>query len=95
VRRLEKILEQILEKLTKIESVKQEQGKKLTTMEKTQNYHSEMFGALIHAQEAQKAQIDQLVNNTAHIQGEQAKLIQTVDRLSGEVTFLVRKSAEH
>jgi uncharacterized coiled-coil DUF342 family protein len=71
---VEEVLKQIFEKLTSIESGlqeqskrltglesgMQEQGKKLTAIEKTQNYHSEMFGALINAQETQKAQIDKL-----------------------------------
>jgi hypothetical protein len=57
---VEEVLKQIFEKLTSIESGQQEQGKRLIAIEKTQNYHSEMFGALINAQETQKAQIDKL-----------------------------------
>jgi len=41
-------------KVSHIETEQKEQGKKPNTMEKTLNYHSEMFGALIHAQETQK-----------------------------------------
>jgi hypothetical protein len=59
---MEKILEQILEKLNNME-----QSQK--TMEKTQNYHSEMFGALIHAQETQKAQLDKLEMELAKVSG--------------------------
>jgi hypothetical protein len=57
---VEEVLKQILAKLTSIESGQQEQGIRLTAIEKTQNYHSEMFGALINAQKTQKAQIDKL-----------------------------------
>jgi chromosome segregation ATPase len=57
---LESGMQEQSKRLTGLESGMQEQGKKLTAIEKTQNYHSEMFGALINAQETQKAQIDKL-----------------------------------
>jgi predicted nucleic acid-binding Zn-ribbon protein len=113
--KLEKVLNQILEKLNNIESEQKEQGKKLTnldskvsnldskvtnmeaeqkeqgkklnTMEKTLNYHSEMFGALIHAQETQKAQLDKLEIDLAKLSGEQQKSFETLINMYGRHEF--------
>jgi chromosome segregation ATPase len=60
-----------------------------------QSEHGAILQAVHHAQETQKAQIDQLTINTAHLSGQQEEMNQTVDRLSGDVSFLVRKAAEH
>ena len=64
---LESGLQEQSKRLTGLESGQQEQGKRLIAIEKTQNYHSEMFGALINAQETQKAQIDKLDIELAHL----------------------------
>ena len=119
---MEKVLNQILEKLNNIESEQKEQSKKLTNldskvsnldnkvtgieakqkgqdkklgsietrvmgMEKTLNYHSEMFGALIHAQETQKAQLDKLEIGLAKLSGEQQKSFETLINMYGRHEF--------
>jgi chromosome segregation ATPase len=95
MKRLEKILEQILEKLNSMETEQKEMKADIKLIKTQQSEHGKIIQEVRHAQKAQKAQIDQLVINTAHISGKQEELIQTVDRLDGDVSFLVRKAAEH
>jgi outer membrane murein-binding lipoprotein Lpp len=106
---VEKVLEQILEKLDGLDNKVSSLDNKVNSLDnkvsgmetdikliKTQqSEHGAILQAVRHAQETQKAQIDQLIVNTAHLGGQQEELGQTVDRLSGDVSFLVRKAAEH
>lgn len=57
--------------------------------------HGEILQALRHAGEVQKAQIDQLIINIAHISGHQEEMDKALDQMAGDISFLVRKSAEH
>jgi chromosome segregation ATPase len=66
---MEKVLEQILEKLNSLDSKVTGLDNKVNSMEKTLNYHSEMFGALINAQETQKAQNDRMEVELANLSG--------------------------
>ena len=60
-----------------------------------QSEHSEMIQAVGNAQESQMAQIDQLTYAVARIEGHQKESEKIMDQMAGDITFLVRKSAEH
>jgi len=85
---MEKILNQLLEGqkeiLKRLEQVETSQ----TRFETIQKEHGEILYAVRDAQEFQKAEIDRLNITVAHIGGGQ-------ERIAGDVTFLVRKAAEH
>ena len=64
--------------------------------------HGEILQALRHSSEIQKAQFDQLQITVAHIEGRQEEMNErleqmdkSIDRMAGDISFLVRKSAEH
>jgi hypothetical protein len=76
-----------ISKVSSIEAEQKEQGEKLNTMEKTLNYHSEMFGALIHAQKTQKAQLDKLEVDLAKLSGDQQKSFETLINMYGRHEF--------
>lgn len=92
---MEKILEQILEKLNSLDNKASGMETDITLIKTQLSEHGEILQAVRHAQETQKAQIDQLIIDTAHLNGKQEELNQTTDRLAGDVSFLVRKAAEH
>ncbi len=75
------ILELLLQKVN-------EQGESLKEHTAILYEHSEILRAVRDAQEFQKAEIDRLNITTSHIEGE-------LERIAGDVTFLVRKAAEH
>lgn len=65
-------------------------------------HHEQLLSAIIHAQEEQKAQIDQISINLARMHGRQESMSETVDRIAetldriaDDITFLIRKAAEH
>jgi len=55
----------------------------------------EVTKGLVHQIEFQKAQFDNLMNVTAQIEGHMANSEKSIDRMAGDITFLVRKAAEH
>lgn len=92
---MEKILNQLLEgqkeiikRLDKVEAGQQEQKKEVKEIKLQQKENCEILHAVREAQEIQKAELDRLNITTAHIEGGQ-------ERIAGDVTFLVRKAAEH
>ena len=60
-----------------------------------QSEHGEILQSVRHAQESQKAQMDQLTYASARVEGRQETLDKTVDRMAGDISFLVKKAAEH
>ncbi|MBU2700613.1 putative nuclease with TOPRIM domain [Sporomusaceae bacterium BoRhaA] len=50
---------------------------------------------LVHQSELQNTQFDNLMNVTARIEGHMANSEKNIDRMAGDITFLVRKTAEH
>ncbi len=92
---MEKILNQLLEGqkeiLKRLDQVETSQTR-LETIQKVQGAilqgNQEILCAVRDAQEFQKAEIDRLNITVAHIGGGQ-------ERIAGDVTFLVRKAAEH
>ncbi|HEY8463362.1 MAG TPA: hypothetical protein VIM29_04955 [Bacillota bacterium] len=88
---LELLLQKVTEQgaiLNKHSTILKEQGAILKE-------HSEILQALRHGQEIQKAEIDRLNITVANIQGEQAEIRDTLDNLAGDISFLVRKAAQH
>jgi archaellum component FlaC len=112
---MEKVLEQILEKLNSMETEQKEQGKKLSGLDskvsnldgkvsnldskvsnieqdmslmKTQHSEDrEILQAVRHAQEAQKAQLDNLGTDLAKLYGEQQKSFETLINMYGKHEF--------
>ena len=61
---------------------------KVTDLDQKRTEHSEILQAVRHAQETQTAQLDQINLTLARIEGCQ-------DQMAGDISFLVRKAAEH
>lgn len=60
-----------------------------------QSEHGEILQSVRHSQESQVAQIDQIQITVAHIEGDQKEMDKTMNRMAGDVSFLVRKAADH
>jgi DNA mismatch repair ATPase MutS len=58
-------------------------------------HHGEMLSAILHAQEMQKAQIDQLTITTAKTDGQVVQIAESQDQIADDIDFLVRKAAKH
>ena len=76
-------------------AILKEQGTALKDHSSILNDHSEILQALRHGQEVQKAEIDRINVTLAHIQGEQGKIKEIIHNLAGDISFLVRKAAQH
>lgn len=76
-------------------AILKEQGAILKEHSAILKEHTEVLHAVRDAGEFQKAEIDRLNVTLAHIQGEQAELRETIDNTAGDVSFLVRKAAQH
>ena len=57
--------------------------------------HGEILLAIKHGQEIQKAEIDRLNLTVAQIQGDQAEIKEIVHNMAGDISFLIRKAAQH
>lgn len=84
----EKFQELVIDQLAKL-------NQKFDGLNQKVTEHGEILQAVRHAQEVHKAEFDQLNLIVARIEGHQEETDKTLDQMAGDISFLVRKSAEH
>ena len=89
------ILELLLAKVNEQGEILKSHGEILKEHGEILKEHSEILQAIKHGQEIQKAEIDRLNLTVAQIQGDQAEIREIVHNMAGDISFLIRKAAQH
>lgn len=99
------ILTQILDEIKNIHGRLDQMDSRLDTIETQQKENTTMIKALLHSKEILHAQYDQILITTSQIEGRLEpmeksisrldNIEKTVEHLAGDISFLVRKSADH
>lgn len=88
---MEKILEQILEKLNSLDSKVSNIETDIKLIKTQQSENGEILQAVRHAQETQKAQLDQLNIELAKQSGEQKESFEALANMYGQHQFEIAK----